>query len=106
DALEAGLGEAWPFETFHQYLDAVERRGTALNVAVLLGHTPLRLYVMGRARLAPARLRLYVMGEDATERPATPDEIARMRAIVREAIDAGAIGFATSKAPTHVGYGG
>ena len=90
-ALEAGLGTAWPFETFPEYLDAVERRGTALNVAVLLGHTPLRL---------------YVMGEDATERPATPDEIARMRAIVREAIDAGAIGFATSKASTHIGYAG
>jgi N-acyl-D-aspartate/D-glutamate deacylase len=90
-ALEAGLGEAWPFETFPQYLDAVERRGTALNVAVLLGHTPLRL---------------YVMGEEATERVATADEIARMRALVREAIDAGALGFATSKASTHVGYGG
>ena len=90
-ALEAGLGEAWPFETFPQYLDAVERRGTALNVAVLLGHTPLRL---------------YVMGEEATERPATAEEIARMRALVREAIDAGAIGFATSKASTHIGYAG
>jgi len=91
DALEAGLGEAWPFETFPEYLDAVERRGTALNVAVLLGHTPLRL---------------YVMGEEATERAATPEEIARMRALVREAIDAGAIGFATSKASTHIGYAG
>jgi N-acyl-D-aspartate/D-glutamate deacylase len=90
-ALEAGLGERWPFETFPQYLDAVERRGTALNVAVLLGHTPLRL---------------YVMGEEATERPATDDETARMRALVREAIDAGAIGFATSKASTHIGYAG
>jgi N-acyl-D-aspartate/D-glutamate deacylase len=90
-ALEAGLGEAWPFETFPQYLDAVERRGTAINVAVLLGHTPLRLYVMGEA---------------ATERAATPDEVARMRALVREAVDAGAIGFATSKASTHVGYAG
>jgi len=90
-ALEAGLGEKWPFETFPEYLDAVERRGTALNVAVLLGHTPLRL---------------YVMGEEATERAATGDEIARMRALVREAIDAGAIGFATSKASTHIGYAG
>ena len=90
-ALEAGLGERWPFETFPQYLDAVERRGTALNVGVLLGHTPLRL---------------YVMGEEATERAATAEEIARMRALVREAIDAGALGFATSKASTHVGYGG
>jgi N-acyl-D-amino-acid deacylase len=91
DALQAGLGERWPFETFPQYLDAVEQRGTALNVAVLLGHTPLRL---------------YVMGEEATERAATAEEIARMRALVREAIDAGALGFATSKASTHVGYGG
>jgi N-acyl-D-aspartate/D-glutamate deacylase len=90
-ALEAGLGEKWPFETFPEYLDAVERRGTALNVAVLLGHTPLRL---------------YVMGEEATERPATDDETARMRALVREAIDAGAIGFATSKASTHIGHAG
>ncbi len=46
------------------------------------------------------------MGEEATERAATADEIARMRAIVREAIDAGAVGFATSKSPTHVGYAG
>jgi N-acyl-D-aspartate/D-glutamate deacylase len=46
------------------------------------------------------------MGEDATERAATPEETARMRAIVREAIAAGAIGFATSKSPTHVGYAG
>jgi N-acyl-D-amino-acid deacylase len=90
-ALEAGLGEAWPFESFPEYLDAVERRGTALNVAVLLGHTPLRLYVMGEA---------------ATERPATAEEIARMRALVQEAMEAGAIGFATSKASTHIGYAG
>src|SRR5258707_2836279 len=88
---EAGLGEKWAFETFPEYLDAVERRGAALNVAVLLGHTPLRL---------------YVMGEEATERPATDEEIARMRTLVREAIDAGAIGFATSKASTHIGYAG
>jgi N-acyl-D-amino-acid deacylase len=46
------------------------------------------------------------MGEEATERPATDDEIGRMRALVREAIDAGAIGFATSKASTHIGYAG
>jgi N-acyl-D-amino-acid deacylase len=90
-ALEAGIGEDWPFETFPQYLDAVARRGTAINVGVLLGHTPLRMYVMGEA---------------ATERPATDDEIGRMRALVREAIDAGALGFATSKASTHVGYAG
>ena len=90
-ALKAGLGEDWPFETFPEYLDAIESRGTAINVGAMIGHTALRT---------------YVMGEDATEREATPDEIARMRAIVGEAMDAGAIGFATSKAVTHVGYAG
>jgi N-acyl-D-aspartate/D-glutamate deacylase len=91
EALEAGLGLDWPFETFPEYLDAVEGRGAAINVAALVGHTPVRL---------------YVMGEEAVERAATDDEIARMRAIVREAIVAGAAGFATSHAPTHVGYAG
>src|ERR1700737_2244134 len=90
-ALEAGLGEKWPFETFPEYLDAVERRGTALNVAVLLGHTPLRL---------------YVMGEEATERPAADEEIARMLARVCKASDAAAVGFAPSKPSTHIGYAG
>jgi N-acyl-D-aspartate/D-glutamate deacylase len=90
-SLEAGCGDAWPFETFPEYLDAVEARGAAINTAALVGHTPVRL---------------FVMGEEATERAATPDEIARMRAIVREAVAAGAIGFASSKAPTHVGFGG
>ena len=47
DALQAGLGDDWPFETFPQYLDALEKRGSAINVAALFGHTPLRLYVMG-----------------------------------------------------------
>lgn len=91
EALEAGLGEDWPFETFPEYLAAIERRQTAINVGVLVGHTPVRLYVMGEA---------------ATERAATADEIAAMRRIVREAIESGAVGFATSKSPTHVGYQG
>jgi len=91
DALRAGVGDDWPFETFPEYLAAIQSRGTAINVGVLVGHTPLRL---------------YVMGEEATEREATPDEIAAMARIVAEAIDAGAVGFATSKAPTHVGYAG
>jgi N-acyl-D-amino-acid deacylase len=90
-ALETGLGYDWPFETFEQYLDAIEQRGTAINLGALVGHTPVRL---------------YVMGEEATERAATEAEIASMRRIVRGAIDAGAVGFATSKSPTHVGYSG
>ncbi len=91
EALEAGLGRDWPFESFPQYLDTIEKQGSAINVGVLLGHTPLRL---------------YVMGEDSTEREATPEEIEHMREIVAEALDAGAVGFATSKSPTHVGAKG
>ncbi len=91
EALQAGVGADWPFETFPQYLDAVEQRGMAINVAALIGHTPLRL---------------YVMGDEAADRPATDAETAQMRALVAQALDAGAVGFATSKAPTHVGYAG
>ncbi len=91
DALQAGLGAAWPFETFPEFLDAIERRGTAINVGALVGHTPVRL---------------YVMGEEATEREATDDEVAAMARIVGDALDAGAVGFATSKSPTHVGWAG
>jgi hypothetical protein len=46
-ALVAGVGSDWPFETFPQYLDAIERRGSAINVGAMIGHTPVRLFVMG-----------------------------------------------------------
>lgn len=91
EALEAGLGTAWPFETFPQYLDALENRGSAINVAALFGHTPLRL---------------YVMGEESTERAATADEVGAMKKLVREAMEAGAIGFGTSVSVSHNGYAG
>ncbi len=89
--LQKGLGDDWGFETFPEYMDVIENHGTAINMAVLLGHTPLRM---------------YVMGEDSVERAATDDEVAEMQGLVREALDAGALGFATSKAITHVGYKG
>ena len=91
EALHSGIGEDWPFETFPEYLDAIEARGNAINVGALIGHTPVRM---------------YVMGEESTEREATAEEVAQMRAIVADGLRAGAIGFATSKAPTHVGYAG
>ncbi len=91
EALQTGLGNDWGFETFPQYLDALEKRGSAINVAALFGHTPLRL---------------YVMGEESTERAATTDEIAVMKKLVREAMDAGAIGFGTSVSVSHNGYAG
>jgi len=90
-ALKAGLGDDWPFETFGEYLDVIEARGSAINMAVLLGHTPLRTYVMGEA---------------ATERAASDDEIEEMRTIVKQGMKDGALGFATSRAGTHVGYEG
>src|SRR5260370_21967300 len=49
---------------------------------------------------------VYVMGEESVERPASEAEIGQMREIVRRGIRAGAVGFATSKSPTHVGYSG
>src|SRR5881397_2654183 len=89
EALRAGVGTDWPFESFAEFLSAIARRGTAINVGALVGHTPVRL---------------YVMGEEATEREATGDEIAAMCGLVAEALRAG--GFATSKSPTHVGWEG
>ena len=89
DALAEGI--PWTFETFPEYLDALDALPLQLNVAPLLGHTPLRY---------------YVMGDDATEREATVDEVAAMRAIVDEALDAGAIGFSSSRSISHVGAHG
>lgn len=91
-ALEAGLGLNWPFESFPEYLDTVQGGGTAINLAAFIGHTPLRIYVMGE--------------EAASDREATGDEIAAMAQIVREAMAAGAIGFATSQAATHNSHDG
>jgi len=84
-------GIRWEFETVPQYFDMLERRGTAINIAGFVGHSSLRT---------------YVMGEDAPKRAATPEEVARMRALVLEAMQAGAIGFATSTSPAHNGHGG
>jgi len=94
EVLRAGVAAAtgtddWPFESFPEYLDVIEERGSSINFAALLGHTPLRMYVMGEA---------------STERAATEEEVAEMKVIVSEAMAAGAIGFASSKAPPHVGY--
>src|SRR6516164_6895081 len=87
DTLFAGV--PWEeFETFPQYLDAIERRGTLLNYACYVGHTAVRI---------------FVMGEDGYERAATDDEIRAMQQVIAEAMDAGAAGFATSSSPTHSG---
>ena len=89
-ALEEGL-DGWPFESFPEYLDVIETRGTAVNVGAMVGHTAVRLDVMGL---------------DSTERPARPDEVEAMEAIVGEAIAAGALGFSSSTSRLHVGFAG
>src|SRR5690606_31070855 len=84
EALDVGID--WCFETFPEYLAALDARPKRLNVGAFVGHSPVRLFVTG--------------GE---ERPATPDEVERMRSIVREALEVGAIGFSTSRQPAHQG---
>jgi N-acyl-D-aspartate/D-glutamate deacylase len=87
--LEAGV--PWDFETFPEYLDSVERRGTVINYSAYVGHTALRL---------------WVMGEEGYEREATDDELHEMQAVLGEAVAAGAAGFASSSSPTHSGDSG
>jgi N-acyl-D-aspartate/D-glutamate deacylase len=87
--LTAGI--AWEFETFPEYLEAVRRRGTLLNYTAYVGHSPVRL---------------YVMGDDAYERAATAGEIQSMCRVVRQAIDFGAAGFSTSFSYAHRGVDG
>jgi N-acyl-D-amino-acid deacylase len=89
DVLRRGI--RWEFETFPQYLDFIERAGSVPNVAAFIGHSSLRVWVMGGA---------------ATERAASAIEIDEMRRLLREALDRGAVGFATSTAPQHNGEGG
>lgn len=89
ETLKQGLD--WDWESFPEYMDAAERRGCGLNLAFL-------------APLAP--LRRYVLGDEAMERPATPEEVTRIRALLREAMDHGAVGFSSTQAPSHIGYQG
>lgn len=86
DTLAAGI--PWDFETFPEYLDSVARHGSALNYGVYIGHTALRI---------------FVMGEDGYDRDPTAEELRTMQTIVHEAMEAGAMGFATSSSGTHNG---
>jgi N-acyl-D-aspartate/D-glutamate deacylase len=89
DALRAGV--RWDFETYPEFLDAMERLGVVPNVASFLGHSSLRT---------------YVLGGESTRRAATTTEIAEMRRLLVEALRAGAIGFATSTLEQHNGENG
>ncbi|MFZ9157373.1 MAG: N-acyl-D-amino-acid deacylase family protein [Ilumatobacteraceae bacterium] len=91
DPATLNAGIPWEFETFGEYLDTIRRRGTLLNFASYIGHTALRI---------------YVMGDEAVGRAANPNEIDAMASIIREAMESGAAGFATSFAVTHRGADG
>jgi N-acyl-D-amino-acid deacylase len=77
----------WQWTDVPGYLDALDRSQPALNVGVLVGH---------------CALRQFVMGEDSVERPATGNEIDTMRAALRRAMRAGALGFSTNQNPRHI----
>ena len=87
--LEEGI--RWSFETFPEYLAQLRRQGAVVNIAAYIGHSSVRT---------------YVMGDDASTRVASDEEIAQMQALVREAMQAGAVGFASSTSPAHNGEGG
>ena len=84
-ALHEGL--SWQWESFPEYMDAVDRLPHDIDVAVQLPHGALRVYVMGE--------------RGANREPATANEVARMREITRDAISAGALGFSTTRTMVH-----
>ena len=85
------MGITWDWETFPEFIEAAARRSPSLNLGFLAPLTPFRHYVMGEASM---------------ERAATPDETAKIKALLGEAIDAGAFGFSTTILNQHVGYQG
>ena len=85
-------GVRWEFESFTEYMALLRRARPYGNVAVLAGHSCIRTAVMGE--------------EASTRAQPTDAELARMRELVREALAAGAIGFASSFSPNHSGYAG
>ena len=84
-ALHEGI--EWDWETFPEYLDALERRKLAIDVGTQVPHGAVRAYVMGE--------------RGPTHQVATPDEIDGMAQVVRDAIQAGALGFTTSRTEKH-----
>ena len=89
EVLKQGID--WNFETFPEYMAMLKQKGSAINIAAYVGHSSVRT---------------WVMGEQANKREATPEEIDAMAALVKEAMAAGAVGFATSTSPAHNGEGG
>ncbi len=89
DVLSAGV--TWDWESFPEYMDAAARRGSGVNLGFMAALTPFRH---------------YVMGEESMERQATPEEKDAIAALLRQALQAGALGFSTTFGPQHIGYQG
>ncbi|MFO0587896.1 MAG: amidohydrolase family protein [Polyangiaceae bacterium] len=80
-------GIRWGWETFPEYMRALDEAPHAIDFALLVPHDPLRVYVMGQRG---------VLGETAT-----PEDIAAMRSLLREALLSGAVGFSTGRSDNH-----
>lgn len=80
-------GLPWTWETFPEYMDALESGKRDIDVAAYLPHSPLRVYVMGQ--------------RGADREPATEEDLAKMRELAKEAIEVGALGFASSRLTIH-----
>jgi N-acyl-D-aspartate/D-glutamate deacylase len=83
--LAAGL--SWEWESFPDFMDALERRPRAIDIAAQAAHLPLRVYVMGDRAIR--------------REPATPDDIAEMRRLTIDALRSGAFGITTSRTDSH-----
>jgi N-acyl-D-aspartate/D-glutamate deacylase len=84
EALETGV--KWGWESFADYLEAVEEAKLAVNAGFLVGH---------------CAIRRYVMGAEATDREATPKEVDKIVALLHESIQAGGLGLSTTLSNTH-----
>lgn len=82
-------GISWDWVSFPEYMNAAQKRGLGVNVGFMAPLTPFRH---------------YVMGEESMERAATPEEIVQIKALLKEAVAAGAFGFTTTAIPQHIGY--
>ncbi len=80
-------GITWEWESFPEYLDALERRRYVVDIGTQIAHGPVRAYVMG--------------DRGAANEPANPADIAAMHRLVGEAVAAGALGFSTSRTIAH-----
>lgn len=86
-----GKGVTWDWTTFPEYMDAAQKRGAGINLGFMAPLTPFRH---------------WVMGEESMERAATPEERAQIKALIKEAVAAGAFGFSTTNVAQHIGYKG